>query len=195
MEETVLLGYGSEVGVRICLEGVDAQGDSRLDAVDIIKKASAMKPAGFLNPVFYRNLLHIDSNLPLIYTNLVFLYYVNQGKESSLRALVQQLAKQNSIGFSEQWIYEEKIRQWLVAAALGIGPEQEWDGNSKDIVRNIVVESGNRTVCFHGAQTVEFGQFLLDVCTVRAPHQTKNLGYLYEHAGRQYVNLAIDIVL
>lgn len=194
MEETVLLGHGSEVGVRICLEGVDAQSDNGLHAVDVIKKATAMKPAGFLNPVFYRNLLHIDSNLPLIYTNLVFLYYVNHEKENSLRALVQQLTRQNSIGFSEQWIYEEKIRRWLVATALGVGPEQEWDGTNHEIVRNIVIESGGKKTSFSGTQTVEFGQYLLDVCTVRAPLKTKNLGYLYEHAGRQYINLALDVV-
>ena len=195
MENTVLLGAGKETGIRFGLEGIRGTNIENIQVTDALCQASAVRPAGFLNTCFYRNLLKIDSNLPLIYISLVYLYYQNEGKEHSLEKLILKLAEKNELGFLENWIYRDKIQKLLVEMAFGMNAGNEWDGGYHQIVRSIVLEKGEKIYRFSGGKRLEFGRFLVENCEVYGAGKVDGMETVYEVDSRQYTNLALNIVI
>ena len=195
MENTVLLRAGKETCVRFELVGLDVADIENMRVTDILCQVSDVRPAGIINPCFYRNLLLIDSNLPLIYTSLVYLYYQKGEREHSLSQLMAWLAEENSIGFPERWIYENKLQKLIVEAALGMKAESEWDGGYRQIVRSIVLEKEEKIYRFTGGERKEFGRFLAENCEVYGVGEKEGLETVYEQDGRKYMNLALSIVI
>lgn len=195
MENTILLKAGVETGVRLELEGIDVKKIENMSVTDILCNISAIRPAGFLSSCFYKNLLLIDSNLPLMYMSLVYQYYKNGEQEHRLKQLLLWMTERNAMGFLEKWLYEDKLKRLMMEAALGMNAEKEWDGGYQHIVRSILLEKDGKCYRFNGGEKQAFGRFLVDNCEVYGAGEEDGLEMVYEQDGRKYINLALNIVI
>ena len=195
MENTVLLGAGKENGIRLELDGKDLRNKENIQVSDVLCQVAAVRPAGIINSCFYRNLLRIDSNLPLIYLNLIYLYYRNDGQISEMKELVKRMSEENVIGFSENWVYGDKVQKLLVETAYGMNAKSDWDGGYRQIIRSIILEKEGKTYLFSGGEREAFGQFLVGNCKVYGSGKKDGFEVVYEQNGRQYINLSVNIVI
>lgn len=196
MESTVLIKAQKMTGVRFELGGIEEKNTKNMTVTEVLKEVESARPAGILNAVFYRNLLKIDSNLPLIYAGLVYMYYRKEEREHSLEQLIGQLTEENIMGFYESWIYEDKLKRLLVETAYGMSAEKDWDGGYAQIVKSIVLDKDGRYYRFLGSEKEAFGHFLIENCEVSGigEKNQESLGSVYEQSGKHYMNLALCIV-
>lgn len=196
MESTVLIKAHKMTGVRFELGGIEGRNTKNMSVTEVLKEVASARPAGILNSVFYRNLLKIDSNLPLIYAGLVYMYYRKEERVHSLEHLIVQLTDENIMGFYESWIYEDKLKRLLVETAYGMSAEKDWDGGYAQIVKSIVLDKDGQYYRFLGSEKEAFGHFLIENCEVTGieDNNRENLGNVYEQAGKYYINLALRIV-
>ncbi len=196
MESTVLIKAHKMTGVRFELGGIKGKSTGIMTVPQVLKEVESARPAGILNSVFYRNLLKIDSNLPLIYAGLVYMYYRKEEKVHSLEQLIEQLTEENIMGFYESWIYEDKLKRLLVETAYGMSAEKDWDGGYAQIVKSIVLDKNGQYYRFLGSEKEAFGHFLIENCEVFGVdgERQENLGSVYEQGGKYYMNLALCIV-
>lgn len=196
MENTVLIKAHKMTGVRFELGGMGGKSTENMTVPQILKEVASARPAGILNSIFYRNLLKIDSNLPLIYAGLVYMYYRKEERVHSLEQLIIQLTDENIMGFYESWIYEDKLKRLLVETAYGMSAEKDWDGGYAQIVKSIVLDKDGRYYRFLGSEKEAFGHFLIENCEVSGIDERtqENMGIVYEQGGKHYMNLALCIV-
>lgn len=196
MENTVLIKAHKMTGVRFELGGMGGKNTENMTISQVLKEVASARPAGILNAVFYRNLLKIDSNLPLIYAGLVYMYYRKEERVHSLEQLIMQLTEENIMGFYESWIYEDKLKRLLVETAYGMSAEKDWDGGYAQIVKSIVLDKNGQYYRFLGSEKEAFGHFLIENCEVSGigERPQENMGIVYEQSGKHYMNLALCIV-
>ena len=196
MESTVLIKAQKITGVRFELGGIEEKNTENMSVTEVLKEVESARPAGILNSIFYRNMLKIDSNLPLIYAGLVYMYYRKEERVHSLDQLVGQLTEENIMGFYESWIYEDKLKRLLVETAYGMSAEKDWDGGYTQIVKSVVLDKDGRYYRFLGSEKEAFGHFLIENCEVNGIEKKnqENLGNVYEQSGKYYMNLALCIV-
>lgn len=196
MESTVLIKAHKMTGVRFELGGMGGKNTENMTIPQILKEVASARPAGILNSIFYRNLLKIDSNLPLIYAGLVYMYYRKEERVHSLEQLIMQLTEENIMGFYESWIYEDKLKRLLVETAYGMSAEKDWDGGYAQIVKSIVLDKDGQYYRFLGSEKEAFGHFLIENCEVTGIDEKvhENMGIVYEQGGKHYMNLALCIV-
>ncbi|MEZ4979146.1 MAG: HpaII family restriction endonuclease [Chitinophagales bacterium] len=100
------------------------------DRIDKIKELGGK--FNFLNtdsPIFENNLVLIDSLLPKIMAEIVYLFYTSNS--SSLRNLVDQVALINPVAYNldnKHPYYEYKVKRLLTDIALGMMPSKVWTG-------------------------------------------------------------------
>lgn len=194
MENTVLIQAGKTTAVRFELDGIIGMDTTGMTVPEILKEIQGVRPYGILHPVFQRNLLKLDSNLPFIYAGLVYMYYRKKEKEHSLEKLIKRLREENAMGFLEEWIYEEKLQKLLVETAYGMSAEADWDGGSGQIVKSITLEKNGSYHRFLGNEKEAFGHFLIENCQVNGVKQENSMGTVYEIGGKSYINLSLDII-
>lgn len=196
MESTVLIKAQKMTGVRFELGGMGGKNTENMTIPQVLKEVASARPAGILNSIFYRNLLKIDSNLPLIYAGLVYMYYRKEERVHSLEQLIMQLTEENIMGFYESWIYEDKLKRLLVETAYGMSAEKDWDGGYAQIVKSIVLDKDGQYYRFLGSEKEAFGHFLIENCEVTGIDEKvhENMGIVYEQGGKHYMNLALCIV-
>lgn len=96
------------------------------------------------SPIFHRNLQMIDFRLPEILSYLVLSSYFVKGKH--MAEVVKHYAKKYG---EDQELIEHKIKDFLVAAALGMEPNTTWNGLEDANGGYIVVKSDGEILCYH----------------------------------------------
>lgn len=96
------------------------------------------------------NFILIDSSLPLIMAEI--LLQGNQGGCKDLKALTEIIAERNPIGYDmshHQKYYEHKVKNFLVASALGMVPHTPWNGQYDANGGYLVVKDNGEVLCYH----------------------------------------------
>ena len=109
------------------------------------------------------NLKLIDSQLPEILAHMIYYKYKN-GK-SKLTDLLQEIKKQNPLGFDVSKghpFYEYKIKNFLIESALGMTPEAVWTGKYDATGGIIIVKDNGDIVCYHIYNKNEFEDYLIN---------------------------------
>ena len=84
---------------------------------------------GFDNNTFKNNLMLIDSRMAEILQEALILYY--RDGISDLKTNIDEITRRNTLGFNlsqTQPFYEHKIKNLLIASALGMQPSKVWRG-------------------------------------------------------------------
>ena len=96
------------------------------------------------------NFVLIDSCLPFIMAEI--LLEGNQGGSKDLKALTEIIASRNPIGYDmshNQKYYEHKVKNFLVASALGMVPHTPWNGKYDANGGYLVVKDDGDVLCYH----------------------------------------------
>lgn len=96
------------------------------------------------------NFVLIDSCLPLIMADILLEGY--QGGTKDLKALTEFIADRNPVGYDmshNQKYYEHKVKNFLVASALGMVPHTPWNGKYDANGGYLVVKDDGDVLCYH----------------------------------------------
>ncbi len=173
--------------------------DSRSKIKDRIKKIEEF--SGTLSFVqtessmFGNNLTLIDSALPTILAEIVFLFFTSS--HSKMIDLVDKISKKNPIGFNIETkhpFYSYKIKRFLTDIALGMMPSKVWTGVLDATGGYLVVKEEGEILCYHIYNRNEFEEYLLNNTKLETASSTKHdFGIVYKKDNKQYFKLNLQI--
>ncbi|MET0943950.1 MAG: HpaII family restriction endonuclease [Flavobacterium sp.] len=132
--------------------------------------------------VFKNNLVLIDSLLPNILAEIVYLYYTS--KFNSIQDLVQIVKNENPLKYDTQSshsFYEYKIKRFLTDVALGMMPSKVWSGIYDATGGHLIVRENGDVLCYHIYNRNQFEDFLYNTTRLETAGSTKHkYGKLYQ---------------
>lgn len=147
------------------------------------------------NSVFSNNLTLIDSALPRILAELVYLFYTTPN--NSLASLVNEVSAKNPLGFDgskNHPFYSYKIKRFLTDVALGMMPATVWTGELEATGGYLVVKGDGEILSYHIYNRNDFENYLLNNTKLETASSTKHgFGVIYEKDNTQFFNLNLQI--
>ena len=172
------------------------EGRSKMrDRITTIEENAPLVYEDVENDSFKKNMKKVDTVFPEIMAEILKSFF--EGKGSSVCDLVDNLAENSTLkekhGLSVA-DYEFKMKNFLVAAALGMKPGTEWDGFNKAHGGYIVVKEDGEIVCYHLYNREEFQEYLYRNTKLETPSTTRHdFGMLYEENGAWKIRLNLQI--
>lgn len=115
------------------------------DRISKIKEKTTLKYNSCQNKIFEKNMKMIDSLLPKRLAE--FLLISKEKGISNIDELVESIEDWEP--FDDKNIFVHKIKQLLMASALGMVPSKEWNGNDDATGGYIIVKDDGRLGCYH----------------------------------------------
>lgn len=142
------------------------------------------------------NFMLIDSCLPLIMAEI--LLQGNQGGSKDLKSLTEVIASRNPIGYDmshNQKYYEHKVKNFLVASALGMVPHTPWNGKYDANGGYLVVKDDGDVLCYHFYDRNLFEDYLYCNTRLESPSSSKyGFANLYRgEDGNLYFKLNLQV--
>lgn len=137
----------------------------------------APKWVGVGSRTFYNNLMMIDTCLPWIIGECLLYYY--SGKAHTIVEAEEMLKKKNPLNFdiaNQPKFYEYKLKQFLLAFALGMTAGTPWNGKFVANGGYIVVKEDGDVVCYHFFERNELEDYLFNNTYFDTP-STKRHGF------------------
>lgn len=148
------------------------------------------------NAVFRSNMQMIDSGFPYMISELLKYYYKRESG-SSMLDMIQHIENQNPCNFDTQSghpFYKYKMKNFLVDVALGMTPNEVWQGIYDATGGYIVVKKDGDLVCYHVYNRNEFQDYLLKNTRFEAGSRSKHgFGYLYKDGNELFMKLNLQI--
>lgn len=165
------------------------------DRIDyILSNGGTLKYTGMQNEIFKLNLQVIDSNMPIIVSNMLLNYYM--GNANSLIDLLKIVEQENPCNFNLEYnhtFYEYKIKSLLTDIALGMTPASVWQGNYDATGGYIIVKENGEILCYHIYNRNEFEDYLLKNTKFDTPSHRHKFGELYKEGKDVYMKLNLQI--
>lgn len=161
----------------------------------ILDYTGALKFRKTENEIFENNLTLIDSALPKILAEVVYLFFTSGS--STTVDLVNEISKANPLGFNLKTnhpFYSYKIKRFLTDIALGMMPSKVWTGELDATGGYLVVKKNGEILCYHIYNRNEFEDYLLNNTKLETASSTKHdFGTVYEENNIQYFKLNLQI--
>jgi hypothetical protein len=145
--------------------------------------------------VFGNNLTLIDSALPKILSEIVYLFYTSAYTKTI--DLVKEISKINPLGFdleSNHPFYSYKIKRFLTDIALGMMPAKVWTGELDATGGYLVVKDDGEVLCYHIYNRNEFEDYLLNNTKLETASSTRHdFGIIYNENGELFFKLNLQI--
>lgn len=162
----------------------------------IIDKGGQFVFLGVDDKTFRNNLILIDSCLPRIVAEILLQCYSTG--VTDLRKNTNEVAKSNPIGYDmdeNKAYYEYKMKNLLVASALGMVPKTSWDGEYDANGGYLVVKEDGEVLCYNFYDRNLFEDYLFANTILESPSTTR---YDYTNVfigtdGKQYFKLNLQI--
>lgn len=196
-----LLNTSRSTNFTFQIEGFDGDTDE-INSIDsgakIMKRIQSVRSRGgvfrfydMVDVTFRQNLRLIDYNLPEILSATLLAYFTTSGS-SKLPDLVEQIIPKLSFQTSPREV-EYKLKEFLVAVALGMHPTVPWNGETMNGGCIIAKTSGD-LVCFTLLDKDEFKNYLYNSIKLDSPSSSRHdYGSLYEKYGKLFMNLNIQL--
>ena len=173
--------------------------DSRSKIKDRIKKIKELSGSlTFMkteNITFENNLTLIDSALPKIIAEVIYLYYTSGN--SRIIDLINEISRLNPLGFnlkSNHPYYSYKMKHFLTDIALGMMPSKVWTGELDATGGYLVVKDDGEILCYHIYDRNEFEDYLLNNTKLETASSTRHdFGKIYEEEGDYYFKLNLQV--
>lgn len=142
------------------------------------------------------NFVLIDSYLPSIMAEI--LLQGNQGGSKDIKTLTKIISKRNPMNYDmtyKQNYYEHKVKNFLVASALGMVPHTPWCGKYDANGGYLVVKEDGDVLCYHFYDRNLFEDYLYSNTRLESPSQSKyNFAELYQgEDGELYFKLNLQV--
>tara|TARA_R110001592_G_scaffold176856_4_gene416952 strand:- start:538 stop:1617 length:1080 start_codon:yes stop_codon:yes gene_type:complete len=145
--------------------------------------------------VFGNNLTLIDSSLPKIISEIVYLFFTS-GNSKTID-LVNEISILNPLGFNLETnhpFYSYKIKRLLTDIALGMMPSKVWTGELDATGGYLVVKDDGEILCYHIYNRNEFEDYLLNNTKLETASSTRHdFGVVYKTDDRQFFKLNLQI--
>ncbi|PRY89836.1 HpaII family restriction endonuclease [Mongoliibacter ruber] len=205
---STLLNAGRTTNFIYQVENVDLS-EAQIEAVNSINTRSKIKDRiekikeifGSLvfieteSSVFGNNLTLIDSGLPIILSEIVYLFFTS-GLSKTLD-LVNEVSKINPLGFNTETkhpFYSYKIKRFLTDVALGMMPSKVWTGQLDSTGGYLVVKDDGEVLCYHIYNRNEFEDYLLNNTKLETASSTRHdFGILYREGEKILFKLNLQI--
>lgn len=160
------------------------------DRVSLIEsKLTAPKAFEWDSPVFVSNLEKVDTGLPTLLAELLWLAY--SANETSIPALVEIYSKRT--GKSSSTI-ELIIKRFLLDVALGMVPGKAWQGTWQAYGGYLIVQPSGEVVAFTMRNFDEFKSYLYQSSYVETPSTSRHeIGELEREGERDVFRLSAQI--
>lgn len=148
---------------------------------------------GIQSTCFKNNLILVDSQMPLILSELLKLYYSGSG--SSLSDLVTVLEQTNPLSYDSTGhsFYRYKIKKLLVEIALGLLPNTLWTGKYDATGGYIVVREDGDIVCYHFYDRNYFEDYLFEQTKLDTPSTSRHIFGKITEDDRFLLNLQLRL--
>lgn len=147
------------------------------------------------NSVFGNNLTLIDSALPAILAEIVYLFFTSGF--SKTKDLVNEVSKVNPLKYNletDHPFYSYKIKRFLTDIALGMMPSKVWTGKLDATGGYLVVKEDGEVLCYHIYNRNEFENYLLNNTKLETASSTRHdFGILYWEDEKLYFKLNLQI--
>ncbi len=147
------------------------------------------------NPIFSNNLILIDSALPQIMAEIIYLFYSTS--HSSLKSLVEEISTINPLSFDGNHnhpFYSYKIKRFLTDIALGMMPSKVWTGELEATGGHLVVKDDGEILSYHIYNRNDFEDYLLNNTKLETASSSRHeFGQIYEENGNQFFKLNLQI--
>ncbi|MEI8362870.1 MAG: HpaII family restriction endonuclease [Betaproteobacteria bacterium] len=147
------------------------------------------------NSIFSNNLTLIDSALPKILAEVVYLFYTSTN--NTLKSLADHIALKNPLGFDVSGhhpFYSYKIKRFLTDIALGMMPSKVWTGELEATGGYLVVKEDGEILCYHIYNRNDFEDYLFNNTKLDTASSSRHgFGLVYEDDGDQFLKLNLQI--
>ncbi len=165
----------------------------RVQAIE--NKGAHLQFVGMDDSKFRNNLVLIDSSMPQIIAEILFECY--KTGVTDLRALTEAVSQRNPLQYDtsdNNPFYEFKIKQLLVAVALGMTPHTPWDGKYDANGGYLVVKEDGDVLCYHFYDRNLFEDYLFCNTMLETPDASRHqFGQIYTDNGKDYFKLNLQI--
>jgi len=145
--------------------------------------------------VFSNNLILIDSALPQILAEIVYMFF--SSNLSRVSDLVQAVEESNPLNYdvsSNHPFYSYKIKKLLTDAALGMMPAKVWTGNYDATGGFLIVKEDGDVLCYHIYNRNEFEDYLFANTKLETASSSKHhFGTVYQDGDQLFMSLNLQI--
>lgn len=199
---STLLNAGETTNFLFEVTGINAQQASEINMISehceriyqIYKRGGNLNFTRVENAMFNDNLILIDSALPQIIAECLITDSLMKG---DLKDIVKDVSKQNELGITHKnpyVFYAHKMKQLLLAAALGMTPAKEWIGQYDANGGYIVIRKDGEIICYHFYNQNDVEDYLFNNTRFeRASRSRYHFGSLFENDGKMFVRLNLQI--
>lgn len=161
----------------------------------LFSKASSIEYDGMHDRTYEDNLVMIDSGLPRLYGELILEHYRSIGSGVyDVTELADRLATNNPMGYRRAEMYRYKLKKFLAAAALGMTPGKEWDGQEAATGGYVIIKKDGDVLCYHLYNRNFFEEYLLNNTRIDRPSASRyDFGYVYSFHGNDYIDLNVQV--
>ncbi|MDO4789972.1 MAG: HpaII family restriction endonuclease [Porphyromonas sp.] len=145
--------------------------------------------------VLRNNLLLLDLGLERIISEELYLYY--SGKKSNIKDITNLVSEKDPLGIMndiQQPMYAYKVKQFLLAFALGMTCTTPWHGKFHASGGYIVVKEDGDIVCYHFFDRNDLEDYLFYNTYFDTPSRTRHeFGEIYSENGEYFIKLNLQI--
>lgn len=169
-----------------------------LDRMRLIERlGGVLKYSDVADKVFRSNLSMIDLHFPRMLAEMVrTMYYEDITRVSELTARMEEI---NPLKIKDELIrkhgfYRYKMKQFLLAVALGMRPAKLFNGTDSAVEGFIFVDGEGRLMCYHKADKETFADFLFNNTRfLKGALEKDKYGYLERENGAYFFKLNAKI--
>lgn len=201
---STLLNAGRTTNIRFRIIG-----DMNIDAINeingihehiarmgkLFERGCALEYDDIGHTTFKNNLLFIDSNLPRFIAEC--LIEDSRLSINGVKETVTKVAERNPFnyqGTNTLTYYEHKMKQLLLASALGMTPAKEWNGRYDANGGYLVVRKDGEIVCYHFYNQNDVEDYLYNNTRFERASRTRyEFGFIYQQADSYYLDLNLQI--
>ena len=146
------------------------------------------------NLTFKNNLTFIDSSLPRIMAEIIYLFYTT--KLTKIADLVNELSRTNPLNYNladGHPFYAYKIKRFLTDIALGMTPAKVWTGVLDATGGNLIVKESGEILCYHIYNRNEFENYLYYNTKLDTPRSDFDYGKVYKEGSDFFFKLNLQI--
>jgi len=167
-----------------------------LDRTKAILRIGTLQYVSMDDTTFKNNLVLIDSLLPQIVAEILLQCYSTG--EYNLRKITEAVAKKNPMNYdtsNNHAYYEHKIKNLLVASALGMVPHTPWNGKYDANGGYLVVKEDGEVLCYHFYDRNYFEDYLFGNTRLETPSTSRyGFGVIFKgEDGNSYYKLNLQI--
>lgn len=147
--------------------------------------------------VFRSNLCMIDLNFPRVLAEMVRLMHLDN--VSRVDELTELIEERNPLKIKEELIrkhgyYRYKMKEFLLALALGMRPAKQYNGTDSAVAGFVMVDADGRMVAYRKTERQVFADFLFKHTRLEKGHPEKDkYGYLERENRAYYLKLNLKI--